>query len=128
MRAPDCNAGEDARVNIGQRGLNGRLCEEPKRSIHVIHHSTEHPLCPYACFAPIPHFDEGRRHATRIFFVACVEAMLVRLVFFDLHALTLPSCQILSAEWAMPQLIRSDERRVGKECVSTCRFRWLPTP
>src|SRR3546814_2616284 len=70
MRAPDCNAGEDARVNIGQRGLNGRLCEEPKRSIHVIHHSTEHPLCPYACFAPIPHFDEGRRHATRIFFVA----------------------------------------------------------
>src|SRR3546814_11263401 len=22
--------------------------------------------------------------------------------------------------------IRSDERRVGKECVSTCRFRWSP--
>src|SRR3546814_18068992 len=21
---------------------------------------------------------------------------------------------------------RSEERRVGKECVSTCRFRWLP--
>src|SRR3546814_16959676 len=21
---------------------------------------------------------------------------------------------------------RSDERRVGKECVSTCRFRWAP--
>src|SRR3546814_11916436 len=21
---------------------------------------------------------------------------------------------------------RSDERRVGKECVSTCRFRWSP--
>src|SRR3546814_18569994 len=21
---------------------------------------------------------------------------------------------------------RSDERRVGKECVSTCRYRWLP--
>src|SRR3546814_11019924 len=23
-------------------------------------------------------------------------------------------------------LIRSEERRVGKECVSTCRSRWLP--
>src|SRR3546814_19851523 len=24
------------------------------------------------------------------------------------------------------QLIRSEERRVGEECVSTCRFRWSP--
>src|SRR3546814_14263316 len=23
-------------------------------------------------------------------------------------------------------LFRSEERRVGKECVSTCRYRWLP--
>src|SRR3546814_16078292 len=23
---------------------------------------------------------------------------------------------------------RSEERRVGKECVSTCRFRWSPSP
>src|SRR3546814_13877895 len=23
---------------------------------------------------------------------------------------------------------RSEERRVGKECVSTCRFRWSPYP
>src|SRR3546814_12608816 len=23
--------------------------------------------------------------------------------------------------------VRSDERRVGKACVSTCRSRWLPT-
>src|SRR3546814_14154048 len=23
---------------------------------------------------------------------------------------------------------RSEERRVGKECVSTCRSRWSPTP
>src|SRR3546814_17013622 len=27
------------------------------------------------------------------------------------------------APWA-----RSEERRVGKECVSTCRFRWSPYP
>src|SRR3546814_12118422 len=25
-----------------------------------------------------------------------------------------------------PDLIRSEERRVGKECVSTCRSRWSP--
>src|SRR3546814_14475952 len=24
--------------------------------------------------------------------------------------------------------LRSEERRVGKECVSTCRFRWSPDP
>src|SRR3546814_14895745 len=26
---------------------------------------------------------------------------------------------------AQPVLLRSEERRVGKECVSTCRSRWL---
>src|SRR3546814_18870417 len=26
------------------------------------------------------------------------------------------------------QALRSEERRVGKECVSTCRSRWSPTP
>src|SRR3546814_2430723 len=34
----------------------------------------------------------------------------------DLGALTLPQ--------AIP--LRSEERRVGKECVSTCRSRWSP--
>src|SRR3546814_14299063 len=28
----------------------------------------------------------------------------------------------------MQALRRSDERRVGKECVSTCRSRWSPCP
>src|SRR3546814_12776344 len=39
---------------------------------------------------------------------------------------------ISSADW-MPrnfdrrvEYMRSEERRVGKECVSTCRFRWSP--
>src|SRR3546814_15516966 len=27
----------------------------------------------------------------------------------------------------VPQILRSEERRVGKECVSTCRSRWSPT-
>src|SRR3546814_12319116 len=32
----------------------------------------------------------------------------------------------LAAEQARAVLLRSEERRVGKECVSTCRSRWSP--
>src|SRR3546814_15600098 len=32
-------------------------------------------------------------------------------------------CADLEAQLAA----RSEERRVGKECVSTCRYRWLPS-
>src|SRR3546814_4625166 len=31
-----------------------------------------------------------------------------------------------SGVWTAPGVGRSDERRVGKECVSTCRSRWSP--
>src|SRR3546814_13954449 len=30
------------------------------------------------------------------------------------------------AQWIVVPLIRSEERRVGKECVRTCRSRWSP--
>src|SRR3546814_14621344 len=39
-----------------------------------------------------------------------------------------------AAEWATVEIretgpcFRSEARRVGKECVSTCRFRWSPSP
>src|SRR3546814_19728497 len=32
------------------------------------------------------------------------------------------------ADDAEPSPLRSEERRVGKECVSTCRSRWSPYP
>src|SRR3546814_12959125 len=32
----------------------------------------------------------------------------------------------MPAEAERPEPIRSEERRVGKECVSTCRSRWWP--
>src|SRR3546814_14594452 len=32
----------------------------------------------------------------------------------------------VSFQEAFNQLLRSEERRVGKECVSTCRSRWSP--
>src|SRR3546814_10426975 len=30
--------------------------------------------------------------------------------------------------WVFGSMRRSEERRVGKECVSTCRSRWSPYP
>src|SRR3546814_19430385 len=35
-------------------------------------------------------------------------------------------CQALSAAVERVTMRRSEERRVGKECVSTCRSRWSP--
>src|SRR3546814_16448939 len=32
----------------------------------------------------------------------------------------------LSMTFTNRNIIRSEERRVGKECVSTCRYRWSP--
>src|SRR3546814_12365077 len=36
------------------------------------------------------------------------------------------SLDMLPAAWRTVTLFRSDERRVGQECVSTCRSRWSP--
>src|SRR3546814_10126428 len=33
--------------------------------------------------------------------------------------------QLMKGQMQIEMLIRSEERRVGKECVSTCRSRWL---
>src|SRR3546814_11078511 len=37
-----------------------------------------------------------------------------------------PNCQVAIAYQGVVAEQRSEERRVGKECVSTCRFRWSP--
>src|SRR3546814_20478256 len=36
------------------------------------------------------------------------------------------SLQTLADDGDHPQRVRSEERRVGNECVSTCRSRWSP--
>src|SRR3546814_10953121 len=36
------------------------------------------------------------------------------------------SAQVERAGATMQEIVRSEERRVGKECVSTCRSRWSP--
>src|SRR3546814_14474510 len=35
-------------------------------------------------------------------------------------------CSFSKGDTPMNRLFRSEERRVGKECVSTCRSRWWP--
>src|SRR3546814_11499011 len=51
------------------------------------------------------------------------------------QAMALPDAQNIGAEIAamtrrlgLPDGLRSEESRVGKECVSTCRSRWSPYP
>src|SRR3546814_12122648 len=49
-----------------------------------------------------------------------------------------PDAEVVAADYLDPASMaaalegisaaRSEERRVGKECVSTCRYRWSPDP
>src|SRR3546814_13764070 len=41
-----------------------------------------------------------------------------------LIAILLAHARLLTLERVAAPVLRSEERRVGKECVSTCRFRW----
>src|SRR3546814_11501292 len=42
------------------------------------------------------------------------------------EALAEAAANAIAQEANVPPKIRSEERRVGKECVSTCRSRWSP--
>src|SRR3546814_15920536 len=47
--------------------------------------------------------------------------------YYFLHFLViLPIVSQIEKPAPLPTSIRSEERRVGKECVSTCRSRWSP--
>src|SRR3546814_3605762 len=57
-----------------------------------------------------------------------VDAMAAAPVQFHVHVLV---ALLLFTMWPFTRLVhaftaRSEERRVGKECVSTCRSRWSP--
>src|SRR3546814_5361482 len=49
-----------------------------------------------------------------------VVGLLIALLFAGQHTSSITST------WTTMLLLRSEERRVGKECVSTCRSRWSP--
>src|SRR3546814_19143000 len=46
------------------------------------------------------------------------------LLFSEQYAATILSKMLTPFETGYVDLMRSEERRVGKECVSTCRSRW----
>src|SRR3546814_16533085 len=54
------------------------------------------------------------------FFLICCETATI----FSMDSSLSASAVALAAEQARPEAGRSEERRVGTECVSTCRSRW----
>src|SRR3546814_4804825 len=85
-------------------------------------------------------FFSSRRRHTRCALVTGVQTCALPILnamdkIFILHADHEPapaernrrlSSGAPAAERGPPLLDRSEERRVGKECVSTCRSRWWP--
>src|SRR3546814_11395616 len=61
-----------------------------------------------------------------LFFGLGVADPLLAVLFAAGGALMLSLTGILVGLWSMKWDHRSEERRVGKECVSTCRSRWSP--
>src|SRR3546814_17570053 len=55
---------------------------------------------------------------------AVIGKQLLRLVFVEIHVGSVRGKT--GRPLAGPRAARSEERRVGKECVSTCRSRWSP--
>src|SRR3546814_5078662 len=66
----------------------------------------------------------GKRHAKLLaILIGIIAGAATAALFGRLHGLT-----PLEAEpaFGLPPFPRSEERRVGKECVSPCRSRWSP--
>src|SRR3546814_5477572 len=59
-------------------------------------------------------------------FVTILEFKLVTLAGFVLIPFAFFGRTAFMAERVLGHIVRSEERRVGKECVSTCRSRWSP--
>src|SRR3546814_4593151 len=76
-------------------------------------------------------FFSSRRRHTRCALVTGVQTCALPILFvailrMDGFARTHGKMRAPSREGRIPNSLRSEERRVGKECVSTCRSRWSP--
>src|SRR3546814_12327062 len=88
------------------------------------------------CSSDLHPFDVPKRWSMHRFLgydIGCGKVfskLLDGLLVFWLMVLLKPVCfMAIYAELALraaTHLVRSEERRVGKECVSTCRSRWSP--
>ena len=48
------------------------------------------------------------------------------MVYANLSGIRNPGCDVTVKFRVAPELVRSEERRVGKECLRLCRSRWSP--
>src|SRR3546814_6757800 len=85
-------------------------------------------------------FFSSRRRHTRCALVTGVQTCalpisvaVVSTLFPSLSVTVIATCDPGGTSRVVPEigtfvgsLVRSEERRVGKECVSTCRSRWSP--
>src|SRR3546814_3779279 len=87
--------------------------------------------CLSGCFIFCFLFSSRRRH-TRCALVTGVQTCALPIcyifseVLFGEKDLRMNVAPILLRAFHIISVGRSDERRVGKECVSTCRSRWSP--
>src|SRR3546814_13805921 len=65
--------------------------------------------------------DLSKRHGIRTMFRS-----LLPLLIAALPGVCLPAIAAAEEQLALFSTARSDERRVGKECVRKCRSRWSP--
>src|SRR3546814_15205706 len=67
-------------------------------------------------------FREGVTALESPFYMLAPDSLQLPLVFLATAAAIIASQAVISGAF------RSEERRVGKECVSRCRSRWWPYP
>src|SRR3546814_1165690 len=73
-------------------------------------------------------FFSSRRRHTRCALVTGVQTCALPIFSVSLPVVAKPDDPLEFRLWTpdTPMNKRSEERRVGKECVSTCRSRWSP--
>src|SRR3546814_11352424 len=94
-----------------------------RRSATTVQHAPWKSMTRCACLCRLPRAagmaTQGARSEDVERFL--VQRILVAVVGVVLHAFEVFDLDVLGDPAA-----RSEERRVGKECVSTCRSRWSP--
>src|SRR3546814_13281686 len=112
VRVTPCLDGADARVVKGVKFVNLRDAGDPVEAARSYDAAGADELC----FLDISASHEGR---------GTLLDMVARTAEVCFMPLTVGG-GVRSAEDARALLLRPEERRVGKECVSTCRSRWSP--
>src|SRR3546814_7782475 len=81
----------------------------------------------FVCFLCVVFFSSRRRH-TRCALVTGVQTCALPIYCMNFHPYCCPVQFVKKKELIINIIFiaRSEECRVGKECVSTCRSRWSP--